>query len=313
MSGEAGQLDVAVVGKANLDYLAQGPRLPLPGMSVSGHTLHEGPGGKGANQAVAAARLGARVALVARIGSDRRGYTVLEALRAEGVDARWIVRDPQAPTGVALCHVADGGEKQILSAAGANARLCAADVAAAAQAIASARVLLVQTGAPLEAIAEAVRLARAGGALPVLDCGPAQALPGELLAQLHLVRANALEAQALTGIPVVDRASARAAARALLDAGTRHAVVQAGEHGDLALGADGEQWLPRFEVARVDATGAGDAFSAALAVCLAQGQPLARAAAFASAAAALATTRLGAQPGLPRRAEVEALLATRPA
>jgi ribokinase len=309
MSGAPGHLDVAVVGKANLDYLVLGPRLPKPGMSVGGDVFHEGPGGKGANQAVAAARLGAAVALIARIGKDRRGHTVLATLRAEGVDERWVVCDPEAPTGVALCQVGSGGEKQILSAAGANARLSAADVAAAAEAIQRARVVLVQTGAPLEAIVEAVGLARAAGALPLLDCGPARPLPRELIARLHLVRANALEAHAITGIEVVDRASARAAAEALLAAGARHAVVQAGEHGDLALGPGTELWLPRFEVARVDATGAGDAFCAALAVCLARGETLSQAALFGSAAAALATTRLGAQPGLPRRGEVLALLA----
>src|SRR6202022_3234015 len=126
MSGAPGHLDVAVVGKANLDYLVLGPRLPKPGMSAGGDVFHEGPGGKGANQAVAAARLGAAVALIARIGKDRRGHTVLATLRAEGVDERWVVRDPEAPTGVALCQVGNGGEKQILSAAGANARLSAA-------------------------------------------------------------------------------------------------------------------------------------------------------------------------------------------
>ena len=309
MSGAPGHLDVAVVGKANLDYLVLGPRLPKPGMSAGGDVFHEGPGGKGANQAVAAARLGAAVALIARIGKDRRGHTVLATLRAEGVDERWVVRDPEAPTGVALCQVGNGGEKQILSAAGANARLSAADVAAAAEAIGRARVLLVQTGAPLEAIVEAVRLARAAGALPLLDCGPARPLPPELIARLHLVRANALEAQAITGIEVIDRASARAAAETLLAAGARQAVVQAGEYGDLALGPGIELWIPRFEVARVDATGAGDAFCAALAVCFARGETLAQAAPFASAAAALATTRLGAQPGLPHREEVLALLA----
>jgi ribokinase len=309
MSGASGNLDVAVVGKANLDYLVLGPKLPKPGMSVGGDVFHEGPGGKGANQAVAAARLGAAVALIARLGKDARGQAILATLRAEGVDERWVVRDPEAPTGVALCQVGSGGEKQILSAAGANARLCAADVAAAAEAIQRARVVLVQTGAPLEAIVEAVGLACAAGALPLLDCGPARVLPPELIARLHLVRANALEAQAITGIEVVDRASARTAAQALLAAGARQAVVQAGEHGDLALAPGIELWLPRFEVARVDATGAGDAFCAALAVCLARGETLSRAASFASAAAALATTRLGAQPGLPHREEVLALLA----
>src|SRR5258708_10403466 len=192
MSGVVGHLDVAVVGKANLDCLVLGPRLPKPGMSVGRDVFHEGTGGKGDNQAVAAARLGAAVALIARVGTDRRGHTVLATLRAEGVDERWVVRDAEAPTGVALCQVGNGGEKQILSAAGANARLSAADVAAAAEAIGRASVLLVQTGAPLEAIVEAVGLAPAAGPLPLLHCGPPQPLPPALIARLHPLPANAL-------------------------------------------------------------------------------------------------------------------------
>src|SRR5258708_21463826 len=193
MSGVLGHLDVAVVGKASLDYLVLGPRLPKPGMSVGGDVFHEGPGGKGANQAVAAARLGAAVALIARVGTDRRGHTVLATLRAEGVDERWVVRDAEAPTGVALCQVGNGGEKQILSAAGANARLSAADVAAAAEAIGRASVLLVQTGAPLQAIVETGRLARAAGPPPLPDPGPPQPLPPRLIPPPHLVRGHPLQ------------------------------------------------------------------------------------------------------------------------
>ncbi|HXN56422.1 MAG TPA: ribokinase [Myxococcales bacterium] len=312
MSG-AHAIDVAVVGKANVDYLVRGPRLPRPGMSVNGDVFHEAPGGKGANQAVAAARLGARAALLARVGPDSRGDAVIASLRAEGVDARHVLRDPLAPTGVALCQVGADGEKQILSAAGANARLCAEDCLRAADLITSARVLLVQTGVPLAAVSEAIRLARGAGARVVLDCGPAQDLPDALLAQVFLVRANAMEARAITGIEVNDRESGRAAARALLGRGAAHALVQAGEHGDVLLGDGGEVWLPRFKVARVDATGAGDAFSAAMAVYIAEGRAPREAAPFASAAAALATTALGAQAGLPRRTAVLALLSAQPA
>lgn len=305
-------IDVLVVGKANVDYLVRGPRLPRPGMSVNGDLFQEAPGGKGANQAVAAARLGARAALLARVGTDARGDAVIAALEAEGVEARYVLRDAFAPTGVALCQVGADGEKQILSAAGANARLCAEDCARAQGLLGAARVLLLQTGVPLDAVSEAVRLARAAGARVVLDCGPAQPLPESLIAQVFLVRANATEARALTGVEVNDRDTARAAARELLRRGAAHALVQAGEHGDVLLGDGGEAWLPRFRVARVDATGAGDAFSAAMAVCIAEGRTPAEAAPFASAAAALATTALGAQAGLPRRPAVLALLAAQP-
>lgn len=301
-------IDVAVVGKANIDYLVRGPRLPVPGQSVNGDAFQEAPGGKGANQAVGAARLGAKVALVARVGRDARGDAVLAALHDEGVDTRQVTRDPAESTGVALCQVGSSGEKQILSAAGANARLTAACVREAASVLRGARVVLCQLGVPLEAVAEAVRIGREAGAKVVLDPGPPAPLPDAVIGCLDLIRPNTSEAKVLTGITVCDRASARAAARDLLRRGARAAAVQAGEHGDVLLWDGGEVWLPRFEVRRVDATGAGDAFASALAVCLAEGKPLEEAGHFASACAALATTVLGAQASLPRREAVLALL-----
>ena len=303
--------DVVVVGKANIDYLVRGPRLPGPGQSVNGDAFQEAVGGKGANQAVAAARLGARVALVARVGRDSRGDAVLARLHDESVDTRFVTRDPDEPTGVALCQVGASGEKQILSASGANARLTAALVREAAPALTSARVVLCQLGVPLEAVEEAVRIARSVRVLVMLDPGPPAPLPNGLLAQLDVIRPNASEAQILTGIRVRDRNGAREAARDLLRRGVKTAVVQAGDDGDMALSRDRELWLPRFEVKRVDATGAGDAFASALAVCLAQGKPLEEAGPFASAAAALATTHLGAQASLPMREAVLQLLARR--
>jgi len=306
-----GRYDVVVVGKANVDYLVRGPRLPQPGQSMNGELFQEAPGGKGANQAVGAARLGARVALVARVGNDQRGDSVIEALITEGVEVDHLVRDPAAFTGVAICQVGGNGEKQILSAAGANARLCADDVRAAADALRSARVVLLQLGVPLPTVAEAIRIGRSAGARIVLDPGPPAPLPDDLLSQIDLIRPNCSEAHALTGVVVLDRDSARAAALALLRRGAGAVAVQAGDGGDLLSWRDGELWLPRFEVPRLDATGAGDAFASAFAVALAEGRSLAEAGPFASAAAALATTVLGAQASLPRRAAVLALLESR--
>jgi ribokinase len=302
------RFDVVVVGKANLDYLVRGPRLPRPGQSVSGDLFHEAPGGKGANQAVGAARLGARAALVARIGNDQRGDAVVEALITEGVAVDFVVRDPSAVTGVALCQVGGDGEKQILSAAGANACLSADDVRGAADALRATRVVLLQLGVPLAAVAEAIRIGRSGGARIVLDPGPPVPLSDELLAQVDVIRPNCSEARVLTGVEVVDRDSARAAAGALLRRGVGAVAVQAGELGDLLAWREGESWLPRFDVPRLDATGAGDAFASALAVAFTEGRSLVEAGPFASAAAALATTVLGAQASLPRRGAVLALL-----
>ncbi|HEU4629219.1 MAG TPA: ribokinase [Gemmatimonadaceae bacterium] len=307
--------DVVVVGGANTDYLVRGPTLPCPGDTVQGTAFQEATGGKGANQAVAAARLGARVAFVGCVGADARGAVMLHRLAAEGVDIRHVRRAAEAETGVALIHVDATGEKQIMAAPGANAHARPTDVEDAAALIGDARVVLLQLELPMATVATAARLARDAGAVVVLDpAPPAARVPGELLALADVVRPNAGEAHALTGVRVTDVDSARDAAHRLLARGPWAVVVQAGERGDLlcwrdARGAAQETLLPHLSVRSVDATGAGDAFAAALAVRLAEGAPPPDAARFASAAAALTTTVLGAQAALPRRDAVQRLLA----
>jgi ribokinase len=302
------QLDVVVVGGVATDYLVHGPSLPEPGGSVVGDFFLTALGGKGANGAVAAVRLGARAALVARVGADERGQRQVAQLARQGVKMDAVVLDPEASSGVTLVMVDGGGKKQSLSSPGANRRLSVLDVTRAAEQIAAARVLLVQLEVPLEAVRAAVRLARAAGARVVLDPAPAVPLPEELLGDVHIIRPNASEAETLTGVAVRDRASARRAASNLLRRGVGAAVISAPD-GSLLLSPDGELWLPNLPVESVDSTGAGDAFAAALAVAMAEEQPLFDAVRFAHAASALATTRLGAQAGLPRREEVLALLA----
>jgi ribokinase len=223
------------------------------------------------------------------------------------------MRDGDAPTGVAVIQVDARGEKQILTAPGANERLGVGDVEAAAPAIGSARIVLMQLEAPLDAVIVAARLGRDAGARLMLDPAPPRKLPDELLGILDVIRPNAAEAGVLTGVKVGDRRTAHDAAVRLLARGVGAAVVQAGPEGDLGVWADGEHWLPRIPVESVDATGAGDAFAGAFAVMLAEGRSLAQAGRFASAAAALTTTKLGAQAALPRREQVLALLEqTRP-
>ena len=301
------EMSIVVVGGANTDYIARGPRLPA-GDSVEGSEFVEASGGKGLNQAVAAARLGASAELVGRVGNDGRGRAILAYLGREGVEARHVGRDAAAITGAAVIHVDRSGHKQSMAAPGANLRLGARDVRRAGSALRGARVLVTQLEPPLGAIAEAVRMAKAAHVPVVLDAGPARPLPAGLLRGLAIVRANALEAEALTGVHVTGYRSARRAAEALLARGAGAAAVQAGDEGDLIVWRDGECWLPRLDVPAVDSTGAGDAFTAALAVRLAEGCSLAVAGPFASAAAALTTTRLGAAVALPRRDEVLALL-----
>jgi ribokinase len=304
MAGTPGNWDIVVLGGANTDFLVRGPRLPGPGETLQGELFDEAPGGKGANQAVAAARLGSRVGFVGRIGDDARGAVLLKRLVVEGIGTRYLRRDASAGTGVALVMVDERGEKQIFAVPQANARVGRDDLKAAAPAIRGARVLLVQLEVPIEVVEEAVVLAREAQVKVVLDPAPARPLPERLLRHVDVIRPNAQEAQILTGIQVRDFTSARAAADAFLAQGAGAAIVAAGDEGDLLLSSEGEQRLPHHRVPSVDATGAGDAFAAAIAVALAEGASLLDAARFGSAAAALKTTKVGAQAGLPTREEV---------
>jgi ribokinase len=291
-----------------MDYLVRGERLPRPGETVKGDLFQEAPGGKGANQAVAATRLGARVALVARVGTDRRGKEILKRLQEEGVATKFIVRDNTDHTGVALVLVGEGGEKQILTAPGVNRELSVDQVHRAATAIQSARVLLAPLEVPLEALELAAQLAHEAGAKIILDPSPPISLPEELMQLVSLIKPNAREAEALTGVESRDRNSARNAAQRLLERGVGAVAVQAGDEGNLIVTAEQEYWFPKIPVQGIDATGAGDAFAAGLAVGLLEDRPWPQVGAFASAAAALKTTKLGAQAGLPTRDEVSTLL-----
>lgn len=298
--------DIIVVGGLNSDYVVRGSRLPGPGETIDGHEFCASAGGKGANQAVAAARLGARVALIGRVGADSRGDQLIEDLRRESVDTQFIFRDAKQPSGVALVMVDGKGEKQILTAPGANHRLSTRDVRKALSSLGSFRVLLMQFEVPLPAIMTAARLGRKAGANIVLDPAPPVEFPSdELFRLVDVIRPNATEAEALTGICVQDCTSARKAARALLNRGVRAVAVQAGSEGNLLVWRDGERLLPKLPVRCVDATGAGDAFAAGVAVGLAEGRAFEAAGLLGNTAAGLATTKLGAQAGLPDRATLD--------
>ncbi len=304
----ATRIDVLVIGGANFDYTIRAGRLPRPGETLVGEELHEAPGGKGANQAIAARRLGARVAFVGRLGSDERGRQILARLDDEEIDTSRCVMDRAELTGVALIVIGASGEKMIVTAPGANHRLTPDDIDHADALFERARVVLLQLEAGMLPAVTAARRAREAGALVVLDAAPALPHAEELLELCDVVRANATEASALTGIAVTDVDSARKAAHELRRHGNGAAFVTC-PTGDLLVFGDGEEdWFPRQPVDVVDPTGAGDAFAAAIAVALAEGRSLIDAGWLGCAAAALKTTRLGAQDGLPRRAEVEQFL-----
>lgn len=300
--------DVVVVGGALTDFLVQGERLPGPG--EAGELFTQFPGGKGANQAMAAARLGARVALVARVGNDERGAEILRQLEKEGIDTRYVFVDPDVETGLALIAVNSAGSRRVVAVEGANRRLSPADVDEARLAIRSAPVLLTQLEVPLETLTAALGIAKQADRITVLDAAPAMRVPDAVFPRLDLITCNALEAHALTGIDVHDRVSAHAAGSYLLARGAGAAAIQAGHEGKLVMQSDGRQtWLTPIPVRTVDTTGAGDAFAATLAVLLGEGDPVVQAAPYANAAAALTTTGIGALRAFPRRDAIMALVA----
>ena len=307
-----GEARVVVVGSSNTDMVVKLDRLPVPGETVLGGQFVTAGGGKGANQAVAARRLGAEVAFVARVGSDTLGAAALSAFAAEGIDVAYVARDPEAPSGVALILVDRDGENVIAVAPGANGRLAVDDVDRATSAITSANVVVAQLEIPLATVGAALRLARAAGVTTLLNPAPAPAagIPAALLASVDIVNPNRTELGLLTHTHPTDLTSAAGAARQLLARGVRGVVVTLGAQGALVVDGLGVEHVEPYRVTAVDATGAGDAFTAGLAVALASGDDLRAAARFANAVAALATTRLGAQPSMPSRAEVERFVAS---
>ncbi|MFF4622863.1 ribokinase [Nonomuraea jabiensis] len=291
-------LDVVVVGSANADLVVQVDRHPAPGETVLGSELAVHPGGKGANQAVAAARLGARVALLGRVGADGHGRLLRESLERDGVDLGHL-HDTAAASGIAMIAVGPRGDNSIIVAPGANALLTEGDVLDAAPLLRAAPVVSLQLEIPLPAVLAAARLARRA----VLNLSPAVPVPDELLALCDPLVVNEHEAALLLGAPgEPDRQ-----ARELLARGPRSVVITLGADGAVVAGDGAVRAVPSPRVAAVDTTGAGDAFTGALAWRLAAGEPLAEAAAFAARVGAAAVRRAGAQDSYPTMAEVEDL------
>jgi len=291
-----------------MDLIARAPRIPQPGETIIGGDFHTAPGGKGANQAVAAARLGARVSMVGRVGCDAFAESLLNNLTAAGVDHAFVVQDPEAPTGVALIVVDDAGQNSIVVASGANMHLSPADVDRAKSAIAGADALLLQLESPLETVTRAAEVARAHGVRVILNPAPARSLPAALLSLVDVLIPNESETALLTGMSVNNQAEAEAAASTLRGMGVGTVILTLGERGALLAQAGTAELVPAFEVMPVDTTAAGDAFVGGFAVALAEGESLAEAVRWGNAAGALATTKLGAQPSLPTRQAVEGLL-----
>jgi ribokinase len=297
---------IAVVGSVNLDLVVPVPHCPAPGETVLGGALAEHPGGKGANQAVAAARLGAQVAMVAMVGADPVGERLRKALELEGVDVERVLLEYEhgLASGQALIAVDTGsGENSIIVSPGANSALGPEHCAAAGALLRDASVTLLQQEIPAETVEAAARLA---AGLVLLNPAPARPLSAALLEMVDVLVPNREELAALVGHPLPDLHAVADAARTLR--GPAAVVVTLGADGALLCEEGAVHLVPALPVTPVDTTAAGDAFCAALAVALAEGRPLHEAVRAANATAALTTTRPGAQPSLPTRAEVERLL-----
>lgn len=299
---------VAVIGSANLDFTVAVPRLPRAGETVLGGTLHVSHGGKGANQAVAARRLGAEVRFVGCLGLDAHGDRIAEGLTGEGIPADGLIRVSDAATGIALIVVDGDGRNQIAVAPGANLRLLPELAAGHAGLVAWATVLVCQLEIPIPTVEWALATAREHGILTILNPAPAQPLPEALLGLVDCLTPNAGEAESLSGVSVEGPESATAAAQRLLARGVRRVIVTLGSQGALLCDGASAVHFPAFPVQAVDTTAAGDAFNGALAVGLAAQGTWEEAIPLANAAAALACTKRGAQASLPERSAVEAFL-----
>ncbi|MDO4558692.1 MAG: ribokinase [Planctomycetia bacterium] len=299
---------VVVVGSSNTDMVVRGDRIPRPGETVTGGTFLVAQGGKGANQAVAVARLGVPVRFVARVGDDVFGNEAVEHYQKESINTDWIFRSTTAATGVALILVDRNGENLISVASGANHELTPGDVRRAERDIAGASLLIVQLEVPLETVIEAAEIAHRAGVPVLLDPAPApeKPLPDELLKLLTYLKPNEHEARSLTGVAVTDVASAKTAAGVLLEKGVKNVIVTLGATGALWCGGDDEAFVPSCPVEAMDSTAAGDAFSGALGAAIAHGIGIQDALRFATRAASISVTRPGAQPSLPSLEELGA-------
>ena len=299
---------IAVVGSSNMDLVVKSNRIPATGETILGGDFIMAPGGKGANQAVAAAKLGAQVFFIAKLGDDIFGSQSLNNFEKEGVNTRYVLQTKDAPSGVALIMVDDEGNNVIVVAPGANNKLTPEDVKEAESDIASSGALVAQLEVPIETIEFAAGLANKSNVPFILDPAPAQELSEQLLKMVDVLTPNETEAQILTGIEVKDRDSASTAAQKLLECGVKNVILTMGASGYLTVSDEGTEFVEARKVTAVDSTAAGDAFTGSLAVGLAKGQTLSEAALFANNVAAVSVTRMGAQPSMPTVQEVEAFI-----
>ena len=299
---------VIVLGGINMDLVAVTQRFPAAGETVVGDRFLTYPGGKGANQAVASAMMGAETLMVGRVGDDIFGPQLLAALRSKGVDVSGVAVSPGVSSGIAVIDIDVSAQNRIIQILGANDACGPEEAGVIAAALDGASTLMLQLETPLELSLQVAKEARSRGKTVILDPGPVRPIPQDFYQYCNVITPNETEAQALVGFPITDRESAARAAQQLLDRGVELAVIKLGSQGAVYAIGQVSGYAPPFAVTAVDSVAAGDAFNGALAAALGRGEEPAQAVRTASAAGALAVTKSGAQDAMPSAADVEALL-----
>jgi ribokinase len=295
---------IIVVGSSNTDMVIKCSQLPAPGETVLGGTFLMNAGGKGANQAVAVARLGADIWFIAKVGNDIFGQEAILQFKNEGIKTPYVFTDPEAPSGVALINVDAHGENAITVASGANARLSMTEIDTAQGIFDADDILLAQLETPIETIAHAFEIAQSKRLKCILNPAPAAQLPAEVFKNLFLITPNETEAELLTGIKVTDEGSAKTAAQYLQAKGVQNVVITLGSKGAYLNSNDFEGLIPTTKIKAIDTTAAGDCFNGAIAVAISEGMSLSEAVSFACKAASISVTRMGAQASMPKREEL---------
>jgi ribokinase len=295
---------ILVIGSSNTDMVIKTNKLPAPGETILGGTFLLNPGGKGANQAVSAARLGGKITFVTKRGNDLFGNQTIGLLMREGIDTQYVVKDPVLPTGVALIIVDSGGENIIVVAPGSNGNLQQEDIPAKLYTSGRFEILLLQLEIPVKTVEYAAEMSSANGIKVILNPAPAQRLSDDLLKNTWLITPNESEVEIITGLSVNDSSTAEIAASSLMNRGVSNVIITMGAAGAYVKSENFTGMVPGIKVKATDTTAAGDVFNGALAVALAEGKDLKDAALFANMAASISVTRLGAQASAPYRNEI---------
>lgn len=296
---------IVIVGSANTDMVISADHFPLPGETLMGTNFMTNFGGKGANQAVAAARMGGQTVFIGKVGNDNFGTSIISNLESEGINVSHLYTTQKTSTGVALITTIPSGENSIIVNAGANGQLTADDVRDSEEVIAEAGTVLMQLETPVAALTEAAKLGKKHGAFTVLNPAPASPLPHELLENIDLLIPNETEASSISGVEIKDESTAMEAISAIQGMGVKNVIITVGSKGAIAK-VDGKMiMVPAFKVKAIDTTAAGDTFCGALCVALSEGKDIEAAIRFGNKASSVSVTRKGAQLSIPQRKELE--------